>query len=214
MRAGYGKMWSYLKGHTQNKESTWVYSIGVWEFGAAMLLGMALLGMGFFHKRYTASRYLLTGLALTAIGFAFAWYRIHNNSYRLSDYGLFIDTNAIPYNQFLPLEKLLLATGYASLAMWLLKLNILQWLAEVFSAVGRMALSNYFLQVTICSFWFYGYGLGFYGKFAQWEMYVAVVQVSLVQIVFSVLWLRNYRMGPMEWALKSLVNRKKLPNKL
>ena len=214
MRAGYSKMWFYLKGRTQNKESNWLYGIGVWDIGSAMLLGMALLGLGFFYKKYAASTYLLTGLLLLAIGFAFAWLRIHNNTLRLTDYAKYIDDHILPYNQFVPLEKLAIATGYASLLMWLLKLDTLQWLTEALSAVGRLALTNYFLMLTICAFWFYGYGLGFYGRFAQWELYVAVTQIAVVLVLFSVLWLRNYRLGPLEWALKSLVYRKKLPNKL
>jgi uncharacterized protein len=214
MRAGYSKLWFTLKGRVQDKESIWLYSIGVWEIGAAMLLGMALLGMGFFHKRYSASKYVLIGLLLLAIGLLLAWFRIHHNSLRINDYTKYIDKIAIPYNLFLPLEKLLLATAYASLAMWLLSLNILNWLTEVLSAVGRLALTNYFLGVMICAFWFYGYGLGFYGMFSQWEMYVAVAQISIVLILFSVLWLRNYRLGPLEWALKSLIYWKKLLNKL
>ena len=167
MRAGYSKMWFYLKGRTQNKESNWLYGIGVWDIGSAMLLGMALLGIGFFYRRYAASTYLLTGLVLVAIGVALAWFRIHNNTLRLTDYAKYIDDHILPYNQFVPLEKLAVATGYASLLMWLLKLDILRWLTEALSAVGRLALTNYFLMVTICAFWFYGYGLGFYGLFAQ-----------------------------------------------
>ncbi len=214
MRAGYSKMWFSIKGRSQTKESNWLYSIGVWDIGSAMLLGMALLGIGFFYKRYSASNYLLIGLLLIAIGFALAWLRISNNTLRLTDYAKYINDHALPYNQFLPLEKLALATGYASLVMWLLKLNTLNWLMDVLSAVGRLALTNYFLMVLICAFWFYGYGLGFYGMFTQWEMYVAVAQIAVVLILFSVLWLRYYKLGPVEWALKSLIYRKKLPNKL
>ncbi len=214
MRAGYSKLWFSIKGRTQSRESNWLYSIGVWEIGSAMLLGMALLGMGFFHKRYSASRYLLIAVLLLAIGLLLAWFRIHHNSLRINDYTKYIDGIPIPFNQFLPIEILLMATGYASLLMWLLSMKSVQWLTEVLSAVGRLALTNYFLLVIACAFWFYGSGLGFYGMFAQWEMYVAVAQISIVLILLSVLWLRNYRLGPLEWALKCLVYRKKLPNKL
>jgi uncharacterized protein len=107
-----------------------------------------------------------------------------------------------------------MATGYASLLMWLLKLNVMQWLMEIFYSVGKLALTNYFLQVFIAAFWFYGYGLGFYGRYEQWELYAAVAEITLVQIVFSVLWLRYYKMGPLEWTLKSLIYRKRFSNKL
>ena len=214
MRGGYSKIWFYLKTRSQNKESFWLYSIGVWEIAAAMFLGMALLAIGFFSKQFSASTYLITALVLIAAGVAMAFFRIHTTTLRITDYAKYIERFAIPYNQFIPFEKIVMATGYASLLMWLRKLNVLQWLMDIFSSVGKLSLTNYFLQVFIAAFWFYGYGLGFYGRFEQWELYAAAAEIILVQIVCSVLWLRNYKMGPLEWALKSLIYRKKFPNKL
>jgi uncharacterized protein len=98
--------------------------------------------------------------------------------------------------------------------MWLLKLQVLQGVMKIFSSVGRLALTNYFLQVLIGSIWFYGYGLGFYGMFEQWELYAAVAEITLVQIVVSVFWLRYYKLGPLEWAMKSIIYQKKFPNHL
>jgi uncharacterized protein len=68
-----------------------------------------------------------------------------------------------------------------------------------------MALTNYVLQVVACSFLFYGYGLGFYGRFTQWELYFMVVEISLVQVVFSILWLRHFQKGPIEWLFYGLI---------
>ncbi len=214
MREGYKKMWFYVKDKVQYKESYWLYSIGVWEYASAMLLGMALLGIGFFHRRFTSSTYLILALVFIAIGVAMAFYRIHTASMRISDYEKFIKGYAIPYNQLLPFEKIAMATGYASLLIWLLKINTLSWLMDIFSALGKMALTNYMIQVIIAAIWFYGYGLGYYGMFEQWELYAAVAEIALVQIVFSVFWLRYYKMGPLEWALSNLVYQQKTTNKL
>jgi uncharacterized protein len=71
-----------------------------------------------------------------------------------------------------------------------------------------MALSNYILQVVVCSLLFYGYGLGFYGRFTQWELYFLVAEISLVQIVFSVIWLRHFQKGPVEWLFYGLIYKK------
>ena len=214
MRQGYSKMWFYLKDRVQNKETSGVYSIGVWEFSAAMFLGMALLAIGFFHRRFSSATYLILAVVLISLGVAFAFFRIHSTTLRLTDYVKYFDRFAIPYNQFLPLEKLFLATGYATLLMWLLKIQSLQGVMKIFSSVGRLALTNYFLQVLIGSFWFYGYGLGYYGMFDQWELYAAVAEITLVQIVVSVFWLRYYKLGPLEWAMKSIIYQKKFPNHL
>ncbi len=214
MRAGYSKIWFYLKGRAQNKESTWLYSIGVWDIASAMFLGMALLGIGFFNRRFAATTYLLFGIGLFAVALFLSWYRIHHNNLRLADYAKFVVGHPVPYNLFYPVEQLVLATGYAALVMWLLQVKMLAWLWQSLAAIGRMAFTNYLLQTIACAFIFYGYGLGFYGRFSQWELYFMVAEISLVQIVFSILWLRFYRMGPAEWLLYSLIYRKKLSNKI
>ncbi|MEI6264677.1 MAG: DUF418 domain-containing protein [Sphingobacteriia bacterium] len=214
MQAGYKKMWFYVKDKVQYKESYWLYSIGVWEYASAMLFGMALLSIGFFQRRFTSSTYLIMALVFIVIGVAMAFFRIHTATMRINDYEKFIKGYAIPYNQLFPFEKISMAIGYASLLIWLLKLNALTWLMDIFSALGKMALTNYMLQVIIAAIWFYGYGLGYYGMFEQWELYAAVAEIALVQIVFSVFWLRYYKMGPLEWGLFNLVYQQKTTNKL
>ena len=213
MRAGYKKSWFHLKGIAQDKESYWLYSIGVWDIGSMMLLGMALLGLGFFHQRFTVGKYLLFALIGIAVGLALAYYRMNNNHIRLQDYAKYIQGHSLPYNQFLPIEQLFLVVGYISLMMALIQQKVIKWFWVALSAVGRMVLSNYFLQTLICAFWFYGYGAGFYGRFQQWELYFIVVLITLVQIVFSIIWLRNYQTGPAEWLLNCLINRKWQPIK-
>lgn len=213
IRAGYKKSWFHLKSIAQDKESTWLYRIGVWDIGSMMLLGMALLGLGFFHQRFTVSRYLLFALIGILVGVGLAYFRMNYNHIQLQDYAKYIQNHSLPYNQFLPIEQLLLVVGYISLIMALLQQKTLKWLWNALSAVGRMALTNYFLQTLICAFWFYGYGAGFYGRFQQWELYFIVVEITLVQIVLSIVWLKNYQTGPIEWLLNCLINRKWEPIK-
>ncbi len=213
MRAGYGKVWTHLMQRSQNKESFWLYRIGIWDIGSMMFLGMALLGIGFFSSRFSSSRYLIIALLTIAAGFALAWFRIHNNNISSDDYTKYIEKHAIPYNQFFPIERILMATGYASLVLWLLRMNLVNWLWEALAATGRIAFTNYMIQSIICSFFFYGYGFGYFGRLNQWELYFMVAEIALVQIVFSVFWMRYYRMGPLEWLWRCLVYRKWLPIK-
>ena len=102
-------------------------------------------------------------------------------------------------NQFFPIERLLMATGYASLVMLLIQLKILQWLWKAMAAVGRMAFTNYFIQTIICTLFFYGYGFGYFGRLNQMQLYFFVAEIWLAQTVFSVIWLRYYNYGPVEW---------------
>ncbi len=214
MRADYTEVWNHLLRKSQNKESRWLYSIGVWDIGAMMLLGMALFSIGFFSLRYAASRYLVIALITLIVGFALAWFRIRGNDARLPDYAIYISTHTIPYDLFFPFERLLLVVGYASLVLWLLSIGVLRWVWQVVATIGRMALTNYILQSVLCTFLFYGYGFGYYGSLHQWQLYFVVVELALVQIVFSVFWLRYYSMGPLEWLWRCLIYRTWLPIKI
>jgi uncharacterized protein len=75
---------------------------------------------------------------------------------------------------------------------------------DVFAAVGRMAFTNYLAQSVICTFLFYGWGLGWYGRVGTF----ACLGIALVlfggQAAASRWWLRRFRFGPAEWAWRSL----------
>ncbi len=208
----YAKLWNQVLPATQTRESYWLYRIGLWEIGAMMLLGMALLGFGFFD-RFSVKKYLLIGIPCLIAGILLAWFRNHYYDLKLADYGKYIDKNIIPYDQFFPIERMLMALGYASMAMVLIRIKFLNWAWRSLAAVGRMAFTNYFLQTILCTLFFYGYGMGYFGRMSQTMLYFTVIEISLIQIVFSVLWLRQFSMGPVEWLWRSLVYKQKLPLK-
>ncbi len=214
MRAGsYSKVWNRVMKQSQDKESMWLYRIGLWEIGSMMLLGMALLKFGFFDPRTGTGKYFLVAILLITIGAGLAWYRLHYNNIRLADYEGYVKKYNTPFNLFLPAENMLMATGYASLILWMLRLNIGNWFWRAMGLVGSMALTNYFIQCIVCSFFFYGYGFGYFGKLEQWELYFMVVELALIQLVFSLLWLRYFNLGPLEWLWSSLIYRKWMPIK-
>ncbi len=214
MRAGYGSVWKHLMQRSQDKESFWLYRIGIWDIASMMFLGMALLSIGFFHHRLSTGKYVLIAVICLAIGLFLAWCRINNGNEKIVDYAKYIDKKLIPPNQFFPIERFLMATGYASIIMLLLRTKFLNWLWHALSAVGRMAFTNYILQSVICTFFFYGYGFGFFGRLSQLELYFIVLEIWLMQIIFSVFWLRYFRMGPLEWLWRCLIYRKWLPFKI
>jgi uncharacterized protein len=178
-----------------------------------MLLGMALLGFGFFSDKFSVKKYLSIGIPFIIAGLFLGWFRNHYMDIKLVDYAKYIDKNGIPFNLFFPIERLLLATGYAAIIMVLIRIIRLDWLWRTLATVGRMALTNYFLQTIICTIFFNGYGMGYFGRLSQVQLYFMVAEVSLIQIVFSVIWSRFFVMGPVEWLWKYLIYRKKLPFK-
>lgn len=88
---------------------------------------------------------------------------------------------------------LLMCTGY--LAWGVRWSGLLHWLAPA----GRMALSNYLAQSLVCTFVFYGYGLGWFEQMGRaWQLLFAVALFA-AQVVFSRWWLQRFRFGPAEW---------------
>jgi uncharacterized protein len=213
MRSSYNKVWNHLLGRSQYKEAAWLYKVGVWDLGSMMLLGMALFGFGFFGKEFSSGKYWLIAVLGITIGLLLACWRLDLNHAKLVDYVKYINKKAIPPNQFFPIERAALAVGYASLIMLLIRIKLMNWLWDALAATGKMAFTNYLMQTIICTLFFYGYAFGYYGRLSLAELYFFVAEVWLVQIIYSVFWLRYFEYGPLEWVWRCLVHGKKLPIK-
>jgi uncharacterized protein len=74
-----------------------------------------------------------------------------------------------------------------------------------FSAIGRMAFTNYIAQSVVFGLVFFGYGLGLFGSLRPAPVFVMGVTVYALQVQFSRLWLRHYRFGPIEWLWRTLM---------
>jgi uncharacterized protein len=79
------------------------------------------------------------------------------------------------------------------------------------SAVGQMAFTNYIAQSLICTWIFYGHGLGLFGQVDRVGQFGIVLLVWAVQLWWSPLWLARFRFGPLEWVWRSLVYRRRQP---
>jgi uncharacterized protein len=105
-----------------------------------------------------------------------------------------------------------LSCFYACSIVLLYQLPIVRRMLSPVSAVGQMALTNYLAQSVICNLLFYGstivFGLGFgyYGELGPAVGLGLTVAIWLVELVWSILWLRVLRMrfGPMEWLWRTL----------
>jgi uncharacterized protein len=102
------------------------------------------------------------------------------------------------------LANLLMCLGYVAWVMRALASAPWQrpfaWLAPA----GRMALTNYLMQSLVCTWIFYGYGLGHFEQLPRaWQPVFAVVLFGL-QVALSRLWLSRFRFGPVEWLWRSL----------
>ncbi|WP_040981915.1 DUF418 domain-containing protein [Oceanobacillus jeddahense] len=91
--------------------------------------------------------------------------------------------------------------------------NMARKVLSVLKPIGKMALSNYLLQ-SIISFWlFYGVGFGLYGEVRPVQQIALVVVIFCLQIIGSIIWLRYFQFGPVEWLWRSITYKKIQPMK-
>jgi uncharacterized protein len=72
------------------------------------------------------------------------------------------------------------------------------------AAVGRTALSNYLLTSLACQFLFKWGPWKLYGRLEYYEQIYVVACVWTFNIIASLLWLRFFSFGPVEWLWRSL----------
>ncbi|MFF2090716.1 DUF418 domain-containing protein [Paenibacillus sp. NPDC058174] len=172
--------------------SDWLSSFFNQVTFAPYLLGMFVLGCYFakkkiFHQAADNGRLLLRLCGLTLLAC-------------LLLYGLkpFVPENAGEMLKFLtwPLGAIFMMTLIAILFQ---KARWRKWLLP-FSYVGRMAFTNYIMQSVICTFIFYSYGLGMFGKVSDVTGLGITIVIFALQMLLSKLWLSRFKMGPLEWA--------------
>ncbi|MGL6267457.1 MAG: DUF418 domain-containing protein [Chitinophagaceae bacterium] len=207
----YVKNWNHLLQQIKSRESGWFYRNGVWEFAAIILLGMYLFKLGFFHGRFSNGQYLMMAVTGILTGLLCGWYRLHFLNISIQDYTAFVKTKTIPHNLVLPFENAFMVFGIAAKIMWVIQKGMFRRITSVFADVGKLALTNYLMQSLILSVFFYGYGMGYYGRVGQFKLYFLVAEICLTQLVFSVFWCRYFYVGPAEWLLRSLMYKKKIP---
>ena len=84
---------------------------------------------------------------------------------------------------------------------------LLAWLAPA----GRMALTNYLMQSLVCTWIFFGYGLGYFEQLPRAWQVPFCVALFAVQVLVSRWWLARFRFGPAEWLWRTLTYLKPQP---
>ena len=173
---------------------------GLWRVLALILLGMALMKTGVLSAARSASFYRGMMLICYGIGLPLTIYSaIDLNAHDFDPIYVFAHGWAPNY-----VGSLVVALGHIGLVMLLIKTGLVQGLLQRFSAVGRMALTNYLMHSVILTTVFYGYGLGLYGEVPRFGQMGFVAVVIALQLVLSPWWLARYRFGPAEWLWRSL----------
>ena len=172
----------------------------MWEALGFMCIGMGLFRLGFFTGAWDNRIYARLAAVLIAVGIVFGapiagklWMVRWDPVTTLAT-----DALAIPIH-------LIMAIGYASAVIAIVKAGVLKGAMTRLAAAGRMAFSNYLGASLITTTLFYGYGFGLFGRFERYELYGIVLAVWVLQLGISKPWLERFHYGPFEWAWRSLV---------
>jgi uncharacterized protein len=109
-------------------------------------------------------------------------------------YGLIPDLQQLSVPSLLGTVPLAIAYAAGFALAWPRWKNVLQ----IFTAPGRMALTNYLLQSFLGVIIFFGVGLGLIGHLPAPGIYAVAIGIFSFQILFSRWWLERYDQGPME----------------
>lgn len=176
----------------------------VWEAAAAMLIGAALYRWGVIQGERSRSFYL--GLTLTgyAVGLPL---RIWSAAQAMRfDDGPNIDMATYE------LARLAMTLGHLGLLHLLLATTIGARLLRPFTAAGRTALSLYILQSLICLWLLYPpFAFALYGRQSWSEMMATAAVIDVALLLLANWWVRCFRIAPVEWAWRSIVERRRLP---
>jgi len=204
-RGGWLEQMNHRVPSSISRQTTGYIGGSFWQIGGTMLLGMALYRWGVLTGERSAALYRrlvalgVVGLAITVAGLVY----IEANDWSAGA--------ALYWRQFIYIGSFPLAGGYLGLVMLYARRRPDGPLTRGLAAVGRTAFTNYLLQTVIATSVFYGHGLGLFGSVSRVEQLGFVVAVWAVQVALSVLWLRRFRFGPVEWVWRTLTYGEKQP---
>ncbi|OIB02356.1 hypothetical protein AK95_05465 [Paenibacillus sp. LC231] len=99
----------------------------------------------------------------------------------------------------------LMSMGYIAILARMIQYTKLEWLWRLLENAGKMSLSCYVLQNLMASAVFYGWGLGLAGKLNSAAIIAVWLVISVFQLGMASLWLRGFKLGPMETVRKQAV---------
>ncbi len=197
-----GSYWNAVTGQLETSfqyQWTSVPERLVFDMIPFMLIGMALLKWNVLSGGLPVRTYALMAAGGYAVGIPLGLYELG-----IMLDGQFATLAFAEAGLTYQISRLAMVVGHLGAALWVIRLGLFGGLQRGLAAVGQMALSNYLAQTLICTALFYGFGFGLFGKLQRFELYYVVAAVWVVELVWSVLWLRQYRFGPAEWLWRSL----------
>jgi len=179
----------------------------LWRALGLMLLGMALMKMGFFSGTRSRRFYII----LAVIGYGVGLPAVVYGAESLIAHDFDIVYNFMIGEHYNYFGSVLVSLAHVSLIVLICKANILPGLRRCLSMVGRMALTNYLLMTLICTTVFYGYGGGLFSRVPRMGLFGIVVAIWIILLLISPWWLNRFKFGPAEWLWRTLTYWKAQP---
>jgi len=205
-RGGWVENLSLRSGEAAMFEFTMFFQFLFLDVLAMLVMGMGLAKAGVFDASRSYGFYAVLAAIGLAIGVPLNYWAAQQwmaANFTAPSYFTYLGSTA-------DIGRFSVAMGYTGLLMMACKSG-LQFLTDPLAAAGRMALSNYLLTSILCTLFFNGYGLGYFGKLQRHELYYVVFGVWAINLIVSPIWLRYFRFGPAEWAWRSLTYWKQQP---
>jgi uncharacterized protein len=209
-RGGYADFYRARSEMAAQGETKEMYYFLLWDIVLFMFIGMAFFKLGILQGQAKTKVYAWMAVLGLGIGLPLSYLFVVNDVNH--NFNWFEITKTKQF-QFYELQRFVHSIGIFGLIMLFYKSGWFKWLFALMRPVGQMAFTNYLMQSFLCGLFFYGIGFGFFGKLQLYQLYYVVAVVWIIQIIWSHLWLRYYRFGPLEWLWRSLTYWKKQPIK-
>jgi uncharacterized protein len=183
----------------------WVW--GVWRAAGNMLIGMALLRWRVLTAELPQNFYR----DLAVIGFGFGLPLIAGGVASMAAHDWETFYSFFISGQFNYWASLLVALGWVGFTISLWHAGFARGLAARLIAVGRTAFSCYILTSLICTFIFYGHGLGLYMHISRPGQLGVTLGVWIALLIVAPLWLQRFNFGPLEWLWRTLTYGERQP---
>lgn len=177
------------------------YYFLLWDVLLFMFLGLAFFKAGILTGESPIKTYLILFVIGMGVGLPLSYMDTQPVlAYQFNQFEI-IKNSSI---KFYEVARLFRSLGIFGLILLLYKSGLFKWLFDLMRPVGQMAFTNYLMQSFMCGLFFYGIGFGMFGRLQRFEMYYVVAAVWIIEIIWSHLWLRYFRFGPLEWLWRCL----------
>ena len=182
----------------------------LYDSAGLMLIGMALYKMGVITGQKSTRYYLVMSVMGYLAGFLLRWPTAM--TYYQSGFDPIV-FEQLPTGINL-IGRIFIIFGHIGLLISLFRVDFFQKALLILAKTGKMALTHYLMQTLFAIFLFYGFGLGKFGTFERYQLLITALGFGLMQVLFSLVWLRYFYFGPLEWFWRSLIFKQMQPLKI